>query len=85
MRSVFSARRLAPHWFEGTGEHDADPFVVAMALDHGVPVVTYEGVAFSGNAAHVRTHRRSILHVCALVGIPTVTMVDVLDHLGVVF
>ena len=77
-------RGHAPHWFAGTGEHAADPLVVAMAMDQGLPVVTYEGVAFSGNAASVRTHRRSILHVCSLVGVPTVTMFDVLNHLGVV-
>jgi Domain of unknown function (DUF4411) len=38
----------APHWFDGTGNHDADPFVVALALVQSLPVVTYEGQLFSG-------------------------------------
>jgi hypothetical protein len=50
-------RLHAPHWFVGTGQHDADPFVVAMAIEEGVPVVTYEGIAFSGDPARVRTQR----------------------------
>jgi Domain of unknown function (DUF4411) len=33
----------APHWFAGTGQHDADSFVVAMAMAKRLPVVTYEG------------------------------------------
>ena len=74
----------APHWFAGTGQHDADPFVVAMAMEEHLPVVTYEGVAFSGNAASVRTTRRSMPVVCALVSVQVATMFDVLDHLGVV-
>jgi hypothetical protein len=74
----------APHWFAGTGQHDADPFVVAMAMEEHLPVVTYEGVAFSGNAASVRTARRSMPHVCALVGVQVASMFDVLDSLGVV-
>jgi len=79
-----TVRGHAPHWFVGTGEHDADPFVVVMAMEDGLPVVTYEGVAFSGNAAQVRTQRRGMPHVCALVGVKVVMMVDVLDQLGVV-
>lgn len=74
----------APHWFAGTGQHDADPFVVAMAMEQGLPVVTYEGIAFSGNAASVATQRRGMPHVCALVGVSVVTMFDVLNHLGLV-
>lgn len=74
----------ARHWFAGTGQHDADPFVVAMAMEERLPVVTYEGVAFSGNAARVATQRRSMPHVCALVGVQVATMFDVLNHLGVV-
>jgi hypothetical protein len=31
----------APHWFAGTGQHGADPFVVAMAMEAQLPVVTY--------------------------------------------
>jgi hypothetical protein len=77
-------RGYAPHWFAGAGQHDADPFVVAMAMDMQLPVVTYEGQAFSGNAASVRTQRRGMPHVCALAGVPVVTMFDVLNHLGVV-
>ncbi len=79
-----TVRGHAPHWFAGTGEHDADPFVVPMAMEHGLPVVTYEGVAFSGDAARVRAQRRGMPHVCALVHVPVLLMVDVLDHLGVV-
>ena len=74
----------APHWFEGTAAHVADPFVVAMAMERQLPVVTYEGVAFSGNAARVRTARRAMPHVCALVNVRVASMFDVLDHLGVV-
>jgi hypothetical protein len=74
----------APHWFTGTGKHEADPFVVAMALVEGLPVVTYEGRAFSGEPARVRTQNRGMPHVCASVGVEVATMVDVLDHLGVV-
>lgn len=74
----------APHWFEGTAVHVADPFVVAMAMEERLPVVTYEGIAFSGDAARVRTARRSMPHVCALVNVRVASMFDVLDHLGVV-
>ncbi len=74
----------APHWFAGTGRHDADPFVVAMALAEGLPVVTYEGVAFSGNPASVGTQRRGMPHVCAQVGVPVLTMFDVLHYLKVI-
>jgi len=74
----------APHWFAGTGNHDADPFVVAMAMEEQLPVVTYEGLAFSGNAARVGTQRRAMPHVCALVNVQVLTMFDVLHHLGVV-
>jgi hypothetical protein len=74
----------APHWFAGTGQHDADPFVVAMAMEDRLPVVTYEGIAFSGDAARVATQRRSMPHVCALVGVQVATMFDVLNHLGLV-
>lgn len=73
----------APHWFTGT-QHGADPFVVAMALVQGLPVVTYEGQLFSGNPASVKTQRRAMPHVCASAGVPVATMFDVLDHLGVV-
>lgn len=77
-------RGYAPHWFDGTGKHDADPFVVAMALAESLPVVTYEGQLFSGNPASVKTVKRSMPHVCASVGVTVATMFDVLDHLGVV-
>jgi hypothetical protein len=81
---IATIQQHAPHWFAGTDEHSADPFVVALAMDQQLPVVTFEGVAFSGDAAKVGTHRRSILHVCSLCGVQTVTMFDVLHHLGVV-
>jgi hypothetical protein len=81
---LVTVQQHAPHWFMGTGEHSADPFVVALAMDQQLPVVTYEGIAFSGDAAKVGTYRRSILHVCSLCGVQTVTMFDVLSHLGVV-
>ena len=74
----------APHWFTGTGKHDADPFVVAHALVEGLPVVTFEGITFSGEPASVATLKRAMPHVCASVGVPVATMFDVLDHLGVV-
>jgi hypothetical protein len=77
-------RAYAPHWFAGTGKHDADPFVVAHALVEGLPVVTYEGVAFSGEPARVRTQNRAMPHVCAAVGVDVASMFDVLEHLGVV-
>jgi hypothetical protein len=73
----------APHWFAGTGKHDADPFVVAHAMVEGLPVVTFEGVAFSGEPARVATQKRAMPHVCASVGVEVATMFDVLDHLGV--
>lgn len=78
-----SIEAYAPHWFTGT-QHGADPFVVAMALVKGLPVVTYEGQLFSGNPASVKTQRRAMPHVCASAGVPVATMFDVLDHLGVV-
>lgn len=81
---VATLQAHAPHWFTGTGQHGADPFVVAMALDAGLPVVTYEGQAFSGNPARVATQRRAMPHVCALVSVPVLTMFDVLDHVGLV-
>ena len=59
-----TVRQHAPHWFTGGSRHEADPFVVALALHGGLPVVTYEGRAFSGDAARVRRYNRSILHVC---------------------
>jgi hypothetical protein len=74
----------APHWFTGTGDHAADPFVVAMSMELQVPVVTYEGLAFSGDAARVGTQRRAMPHVCSLVQVQVATMFDVLNHLGVV-
>lgn len=74
----------APHWFEGSGQHGADPFVVAMALVSGLPVVTYEGQLFSGNPASIRTQSRAMPHVCAQASVRVATMFDVLDHLGVV-
>jgi hypothetical protein len=77
-------RQHAPHWFAGGARHDADPFVVAMAMEERLPVVTYEGRAFSGDAARVSTGRRSMLHVCALVQVQVASMFDVLDQLGVV-
>jgi hypothetical protein len=74
----------APHWFTGTGKHDADPFVVAHAMVEGLPLVTYEGVAFSGEPASVATQKRAMPHVCAAVGVQVATMFDVLHHVGVV-
>lgn len=80
-----TVRQHAPHWFSGTADRDAaDPFVVAMALDLALPVVTYEGIAFSGDPARVRTYKRSMPHISKLVGVPTLLMVDVLEELGVV-
>jgi hypothetical protein len=76
-------RAAAPHWFTGGAGHDADPFVVAMAMAMALPVVTYEGQAFSGNPAQVRVLRRSMPVVCAGVGVAVATMFDVLNSLGV--
>jgi hypothetical protein len=78
-----TVRQHAPHWFRGGGRNEADPFVVAMALERKLPVVTYEGQAFGGDASRVATYKRSMPHVCALVDVPLALMVDVLDHLGV--
>ena len=80
-----SIQGYAPHWFTGAARHDADPFVVAMAMAEGLPVVTYEGQAFSGQPARVSTAKRGMPHVCAQLGVPVATMFDVLNHLGVVF
>jgi hypothetical protein len=63
-------RGLAPHWFTGAGRHEADPFVVAMALAEGLPIVTYEGQAFSGDPAKVATAKRSMPIICAAVSCP---------------
>lgn len=79
-----SIEAYAPHWFKGSGRDEADPFVVAMGLVCGSPVVTYEGQLFSGNPASVRTQNRAMPHVCAQAGVAVATMFDVLDHLGVV-
>lgn len=73
---------FAPHWFSGTGKHDADPFVVAMAMDLGLPVVTYEGRAFSGSPASVATVKRSMIVVCAQFHVPVMLPGDVLVQLG---
>ena len=81
---IGTIQAYAPHWFEGTGTHDADPFVVAMALDLGIEVVTYEGQAYSGEPAKISTYRRSMPHVCAEVKVEVATVFDVLNHLGVV-
>jgi Domain of unknown function (DUF4411) len=81
---IETLRGHAPHWFAGTGRHEADPFVVAMAMEARLPVVTYEGQAFSGDPARIRTQRRSMPHICALVDVPVATMFDVLSYLGVV-
>lgn len=53
----------------------ADPFVVAFAIVHGLPVVTYETLA-KQNAAP------KIPNVCNARGIPCVSVVDVLRAEG---
>ena len=73
----------APHWFVGTGTHDADPFVVAQAKASGLIVVTYEGQKFSGETAKISTYKRSMPHICSAMGVDVASIVDVLDHLGV--
>jgi hypothetical protein len=74
----------APHWFSGTGRHDADPFVVAQAKASGLIVVTYEGKKFSGEPAKISTVKRSMPHICAAMKVDVASIVEVLDHLGVV-
>ena len=59
----------APHWFQGTGTHDADPFVVALAKHERLLVVTYEGKKFSGDPAKISTVKRSMPHICRAVGV----------------
>jgi hypothetical protein len=76
-------QKQAPHWFEGTGTHDADPFVVAQAKACGLIVVTYEGQKFSGETAKISTYRRSMPHICAAMSVEVASIVEVLDHLGV--
>jgi hypothetical protein len=78
-------RKHAPHWFAGTGTHDADPFVVALAKEAGLVVVTYEGQKFSGEPAKISTYKRSMPHVCAAVGVNVADLTEVLEHLGVEF
>ena len=58
----------APHWFDGTGTHDADPFVFAQAKASGLIVVTYEGLKFSGSPAKISTYKRSMPHICSANG-----------------
>jgi hypothetical protein len=74
----------APHWFTGTGSHDADPFVVALAKRQSLTVVTYEGKKFSGDPAKVSTLKRSMPHVCRAIGVKVADLTEVLEHLGVV-
>ena len=74
--------RQAPHWFAGTGNHDADPFVVAQARASGLIVVTYEGQKFSGETAKISTYKRSMPHVCAATEVEVATFIEVLDYLG---
>jgi hypothetical protein len=74
----------APHWFEGTGTHDADPFVVALAKQERLVVVTYEGKKFSGEPAKISTIKRSMPHICKAVGVDVADIAEVLEHLGVV-
>ena len=74
----------APHWFAGTGTHDADPFVVALAKAEGLTVVTYEGQKFSGELSKISTYKRSMPHICAAMKVNVADVTDVLEHLGVV-
>lgn len=83
-RHLAEIRRHAPHWFEGTGSHDADPFVVALAKQEGLLVVTYEGKKFSGEPAKISTVKRSMPHICRAVGVETADITEVLEHLGIV-
>jgi hypothetical protein len=80
--SMGAIQPVAPHWFEGT-EHEADPFVVALAIELGAPVVTYEGVRFDGSPAAVAVRKRSMPIVCAALSVDVATLADVLDDLGV--
>lgn len=84
-RQMDRIRGFAPHWFKGAGRHEADPFVVAMALESHLPLVTYEGVAFSGDPTNVKGKNRSMPIVCSQLGVQSLIPPEALVSIGAHF